>query len=53
MRELCRDGLRTMHHAFNCPRCIRCARGVDAHVEFTSGVVWENPTRGKTVSDAK
>jgi hypothetical protein len=27
MRELVHDGLRTLHHAFNCPHCIRCASG--------------------------
>lgn len=35
-RELARDGLRTLHHAFNCPRCIVCARGgCDRSVEPT------------------
>jgi len=26
-RELTRDALRTVKHAFECPRCITCARG--------------------------
>jgi hypothetical protein len=42
-RELARDGLRTLKHAFECPRCIACACG-EAHTVTSYGTVWSTPS---------